>query len=93
MPHLFLLASGLTTLRGMYLVSIGPTASSSRAYLSCNLTLDTPRGHFPGDDLDFEWLHAKNRLLDGEPPIDLLTEERYEEVRGGAESFIDGASV
>jgi hypothetical protein len=40
-----------------------------------------------------QWLHAKNRLLDGDRPIDLLAEERYEEVRGAAESFIDGSYV
>jgi hypothetical protein len=34
-----------------------------------------------------QWLHAKNRVLGGERPIDLLTEERYEEVRGAAEAF------
>lgn len=39
------------------------------------------------------WLHAKNRLLDGERPIDLLAKERYQEVRGAAESFIDGSCV
>lgn len=40
-----------------------------------------------------QWLHAKNRLLDGERPVDLLAEKRYEEVRGAAESFIDGFYV
>jgi hypothetical protein len=40
-----------------------------------------------------QWLHAKNRVLGGERPIDLLTEERYEEVRGAAEAFIDGSYV
>ena len=40
-----------------------------------------------------QWLHAKNRLLAGERPIDLLVEERYGEVRGAAESFIDGTYV
>lgn len=40
-----------------------------------------------------QWLHAKNRLLDGDRPVDLLAEERYEEVRGAAESFIDGSDV
>lgn len=40
-----------------------------------------------------QWIHAKNRLLDGERPIDLLAEERYEEVRGAAEAFIDGSYV
>jgi Protein of unknown function (DUF2384) len=36
-----------------------------------------------------QWLHAKNRLLDGARPVDLLAEE----VRGAAESFIDGSYV
>ncbi|TVS77912.1 DUF2384 domain-containing protein [Mycobacterium helveticum] len=40
-----------------------------------------------------QWLHAGNRLLDGERPIDLLANDRYEEVRGAAESFIDGSYV
>jgi hypothetical protein len=40
-----------------------------------------------------QWLHANNRLLDAQRPIDLLAEERYEEVRGAAESFIDGSYV
>lgn len=40
-----------------------------------------------------QWLHAKNRLLDGGRPIDLLATEHYEEVRGAAEAFIDGSYV
>lgn len=40
-----------------------------------------------------QWLHAKNRLLGGRRPIDLLVEGHYDEVRGAAESFIDGAYV
>ena len=40
-----------------------------------------------------QWLHAKNRLLGGERPIDLLAKERYDEVRRAAESFIDGSYV
>jgi hypothetical protein len=40
-----------------------------------------------------QWLHAKNRLLDGERPVDLLAEDRYEEVRRAAASFIDGSYV
>jgi len=40
-----------------------------------------------------QWLHAKNHLLDGERPIDLLAKKRYEDVRGAAESFIDGSYV
>ena len=40
-----------------------------------------------------QWLHAKNRLLDGQRPVDLLAENRYAEVRGAAESFVDGSYV
>lgn len=40
-----------------------------------------------------QWLHAKNRLLDGERPIELLAKECYAEVRRAAESFIDGSYV
>ena len=40
-----------------------------------------------------QWLHAKNRLLDGGRPIELLAQGHYAEVRGAAESFIDGSSV
>jgi hypothetical protein len=40
-----------------------------------------------------QWLHAKNRLLDGQRPVDLLAEDRYDDVRAAAEAFIDGAYV
>jgi hypothetical protein len=40
-----------------------------------------------------QWLHAKNRLLDGERPVDLLAEDHYEKVRSAAESFVDGSYV
>ncbi len=40
-----------------------------------------------------QWLHAKNRLLDGERPVDLLANDRFDDVRGAAEAFIDGAYV
>ena len=40
-----------------------------------------------------QWLHAENRLLDGRRPVDLLTEDRFDEARGAAESFIDGTYV
>lgn len=40
-----------------------------------------------------QWLHAKNRLLAGQRPIDLLAEGRYDEVHGAAKAFIDGAYV
>jgi hypothetical protein len=40
-----------------------------------------------------QWLHARNRLLDGACPIDVLAEGRVGEVRQAAHSFVDGASV
>lgn len=40
-----------------------------------------------------QWLHAKNRVLDRERPIDLLSGDRHEEVRAAAEAFIDGSYV
>ena len=40
-----------------------------------------------------QWLHAKNRILDGARPVDLLAEDHYERVRDAAESFIDGSYV
>ncbi|MGA7050909.1 MAG: DUF2384 domain-containing protein [Mycobacterium sp.] len=40
-----------------------------------------------------QWLHAKNRVLDGARPVELLTEDHCEEVRNAAQSFIDGSYV
>jgi hypothetical protein len=40
-----------------------------------------------------QWLHAKNRLLDGVRPVDLLAGDRYEQVRGAAAAFVDGSYV
>lgn len=40
-----------------------------------------------------QWLHAMNRLLDGQRPIDLLAQDHYDEVRSAAEAFIDGSYV
>jgi len=40
-----------------------------------------------------QWLHARNRLLDGARPIDVLAEDRIDEVRQAAHSFVDGAYV
>lgn len=40
-----------------------------------------------------QWLHAMNRLLDGQRPIDLLAQDRHDEVRSAAEAFIDGSYV
>jgi hypothetical protein len=38
-----------------------------------------------------QWLHAKNRLLDRERPVDLLVDDRYQEVHSAAEAFIAGS--
>lgn len=40
-----------------------------------------------------QWLHARNRLLEGQRPVDLLAEDRYDTVREAAEAFVDGAYV
>jgi hypothetical protein len=40
-----------------------------------------------------QWLHAKNRILEGQRPVDLLAEDRYQTVREAAEVFVDGAYV
>lgn len=40
-----------------------------------------------------QWLHAQNRLLDGQRPVDLLAADRYEVVFEAAQAFIDGAYV
>lgn len=40
-----------------------------------------------------QWLHAKNRLLDGVRPIDAIAEGRYEAVHAAAEAFVDGNYV
>jgi hypothetical protein len=40
-----------------------------------------------------QWLHAKNRVLDGARPVDLLAQDHYAEVRTAAESFVDGSYV
>lgn len=40
-----------------------------------------------------QWLHAKNRLLEGRRPLDLLAEDRYDTVRQAAEAFVGGAHV
>ena len=46
----------------------------------------TPRG-------TGQWLHAHNRLLGGERPLELLAGGRAEEVRRAAQAFVDGAYV
>ncbi len=40
-----------------------------------------------------QWLHAKNRLLDGERPVDLLANDHHEKVRSAAEAFVNGSYV
>lgn len=40
-----------------------------------------------------QWLRARNRLLDGHRPIELLAAGRAEEVQKAAKSFVDGAYV
>ena len=40
-----------------------------------------------------QWLHAKNRLLEGQRPLDLLATDHYDEVRRVAEAFVDGSYV
>jgi hypothetical protein len=40
-----------------------------------------------------QWLRGRNRLLGGRRPVDLLAEERFDEVRQAAEAFIGGAYV
>jgi hypothetical protein len=38
-----------------------------------------------------QWLHARNRLLGGTRPLEVLNEGRFEDVRRAAQAFIDGA--
>lgn len=40
-----------------------------------------------------QWLHARNRLLDGKRPIDALAAGGIEDVREAAQAFVDGAYV
>ena len=40
-----------------------------------------------------QWMHAQNRLLEGRRPVELLADNRFEEVREAADAFIDGAYV
>ena len=46
----------------------------------------TPRG-------TGQWLHARNRLLGGARPLELLASGRGEEVRRAAQAFVDGSYV
>jgi hypothetical protein len=40
-----------------------------------------------------QWFRARNRLLDGRRPLDVLAEGDVEAVRGAAAAFADGAYV
>lgn len=40
-----------------------------------------------------QWLHAGNRLLGGERPIEVLAEGRFGDVRAAAQAFVDGSYV
>ena len=40
-----------------------------------------------------QWLSARNRLLDGQKPIDLIATGAADRVRAAAESFLEGAYV
>jgi len=40
-----------------------------------------------------QWLHARNRVLGRERPIDLLATGEFTKVREAAEAFIDGSYV
>ena len=40
-----------------------------------------------------QWLRARNRLLKGRRPIDLMAEGKIKSVRGAAKSYIEGAYV
>jgi len=40
-----------------------------------------------------QWLHARNRLLGGARPLDVLGEGHFSEVREAAQAFVDGAYV
>lgn len=40
-----------------------------------------------------QWLHARNRLLDGRRPLDLLHEGDVAAVRKAAQAFVDGSYV
>lgn len=40
-----------------------------------------------------QWLHARNRVLGGDRPIDILAAGRFEEVRRAAQAFVEGSYV
>jgi hypothetical protein len=39
------------------------------------------------------WLHAKNHLLNGRRPVDMLAQDHYEQVRNAAAGCVDGSYV
>ncbi len=40
-----------------------------------------------------QWLHARNRLLDGDRPLTAVAAGRLNEVRRAAQAFVDGSYV
>lgn len=40
-----------------------------------------------------QWMHARNRLLGGERPIEALSAGRFDEVRSAAQAFVEGSYV
>jgi len=40
-----------------------------------------------------QWLHARNRLLDGGRPLELLAQGKDEQVHRAAQAFVDGSYV
>jgi hypothetical protein len=40
-----------------------------------------------------QWLHARNRPLDGRRPLDLIRDGEFARVREAAEAFIEGSYV
>lgn len=40
-----------------------------------------------------QWLHARNRLLEGRRPLDLIRDGELESARKAAEAFIEGSYV
>lgn len=46
----------------------------------------------PGEQTG-RWLRARNRLLDGKRPIDLLAQDDYLHVREAASAYVDGEPI
>ncbi|HEY3736409.1 MAG TPA: hypothetical protein VGL26_03125 [Jatrophihabitans sp.] len=40
-----------------------------------------------------QWLHARNRMLGGQRPIDVLAEGRFADAQAAAQAFVDGSYV